>query len=322
MTYRSHTTFAWLLVKVFCFAVTLIGSPVGQELPATPSSSRQSMGDAWWTGPLLANSANTLPRGHFLLEPYIYDVIGTHNHAFGSRAYIEYGLIDRLTVGMIPIIGYNKISHGTSSSGIQVGDVSLLAQYRITTFHEHKWVPTTAIQVQQSFPTGKYDELGTRPTDGLGAGSYATTLAINSQTFFWLPSGRILRMRFNVAETLPTRVDVKDVSVYGTGDGFRGRAEPGRSLLVNAAWEYSLTRQWVLALDGIYARNGNTAVRGTQNGSNVRLDSGSSWAFGFAPAIEYNMSPKVGMIFGARVIAPGHNTSFTIAPVMAINIYH
>ena len=85
------------------------------------------MQDAWWTGPLLANSANTLPRGHFLVEPYVYDVIGPHNHAFGSRAYIEYGLIDRLTVGMIPIVGYNKVDNGTSSSGIQFGDVSLLA---------------------------------------------------------------------------------------------------------------------------------------------------------------------------------------------------
>lgn len=322
MTGRRRKTFVRESVQALCLAATLIGLAVGQEPPATPSTSRQSMQDAWWTGPLLANSANTLPRGHFLVEPYIYDVIEPHTHAFGSRAYIEYGLIDRLTVGMIPIIGYNKVGNGTSSSGIQVGDVSLLAQYRLTTFREHRWVPTTAIQVQQSFPTGKYDQLGTRLSNGLGAGSYATTLAINSQTFFWLPNGRILRTRFNVSETVPSHAEVKDVSVYGTTDGFRGRAEPGRYLLVNAAWEYSMTRQWVLALDGIYEHSGNTMVRGTQNASNVRLDNGSSWAYGFAPAVEYNMSPNVGVIFGARVITPGHNSSFSVAPVMAINIFH
>ena len=322
MTGRRPGIFVRQLVQALCLVGSLIGLAVGQELPAAPSSSRQSMQDAWWTGPLLANSANTLPHGHFLVEPYIYDVIGPHTHAFGSRAYVEYGLIDRLTVGMIPIVGYNKVGNGTSSSGIQVGDVSLLAQYRLTTFREHWWLPTTAIQVQQSFPTGKYDQLGTRPSDGLGTGSYATTLAINSQTFFWLPNGRILRMRFNIADTLPRPADVKDVSVYGTTNGFNGRAEPGRYLLVNAAWEYSVTREWVLALDGIYQHSGNTIVRGAQNGSDVRLDSGSSWSYGFAPAVEYNMSPKVGVIFGARIIAPGHNSSFTVAPVMAINLFH
>lgn len=279
------------------------------------------MQDAWWTGPLLANSANTLPRGHFLVEPYVYDVIGPHTHAFGSRAYVEYGVMDRLTVGLIPIVGYNKVGNGASSSGIQVGDISLLAQYRLTTFREHSWVPTTAIQIQQAFPTGKYDQLGNRPSNGLGAGSYATTLALNSQTYFWLPNGRILRMRFNVAETLSSGVDVKDISVYGTMTGFRGHAEPGKYLFIDAAWEYSMTRRWVLALDGIYSHSGNTIVRGAQHGSSMRLDSGSSWSYGFAPAVEYNLSPKIGLIGGARVIVPGQNASFTVAPVIAINIF-
>ena len=42
---------------------------------AEDTASRQSMDDAWWTGPLLAASASSLPRGHFLVEPYLYDII-------------------------------------------------------------------------------------------------------------------------------------------------------------------------------------------------------------------------------------------------------
>lgn len=291
---------------------------------SSPSSSaeRQSLQDAWWTGPLLANSANTLPRGHFLVEPYIYDVISPHTHSFGSRAYVEYGLVNRFTVGLIPIVGYNKVGNGPSSSGMQLGDVSLLAQYRLTQFREHHWVPTTAIQVQQAFPTGRYDRLGTRPSDGLGLGVYTTTVALNSQTYFWLPNGRILRMRLNVAGSFSSNADVKDVSVYGTSNGFRGQAKPGKSLFLDAAWEYSVTRSWVLALDAIYQHNASTTVIGTQNAMKVRLDSGSSWSYGFAPALEYNISPNVGVIFGARVVVPGHNASFTVAPVMAINFVH
>jgi hypothetical protein len=310
----------WRPIHAAAIAVMIAGMASAQQASPAPSSAeRQSMQDAWWTGPLLANSAATLPRGHFLVEPYIYDVIGPHSHAFGSRAYVEYGLADRFTVGVIPIVGYNKIGNGTSSSGMKVGDITLLGQCRLTQFHEHGWVPTTAIQVQQAFPSGKYDRLGTRPSDGLGAGAYTTTVAFNTQTYFWLPNGRILRMRFDVSQSFSSHADVTDASVYGTSNGFRGRAEPGKSLFIDAAWEYSMTRQWVLALDAIYEHSGNTSVIGTQNARSLRLDSGSSWAYGFAPAVEYNISPKVGVILGARVITPGHNSSFTVAPVLAVN---
>jgi Putative MetA-pathway of phenol degradation len=319
---RRFATFCLLSIQAIGIVVTIVGLATAQQESSAQSVQRQSLQDAWWTGPLLANSANTLPRGHFLVEPYIYDVIAPHSHAMGSRAYLEYGLADRFTVGAIPIVGYNKVDNGLSSSGMRFGDISLLAQYRLTTFREHRWVPTTAIQVQQAFPSGKYDRLGARPSDGLGAGAYTTSVALNSQNYFWLPNGRILRMRLDVAESFSNEVDVKDVSVYGTTNGFRGHAQPGKSLFVDAAGEYSVSKNWVLALDVIYQHTGDTPVIGTQNAKSVRLDSGSSRAIGFAPAVEYNVSPRIGVIAGVRVIAPGHNSSGSVAPVMAINIVH
>ena len=63
--------------------------------PAT-GGDRQSPDDAWWTGPLLAPNASTLPRGHFLIEPYLYDVIGAHSNGFGSLTYINYGLVKQI----------------------------------------------------------------------------------------------------------------------------------------------------------------------------------------------------------------------------------
>ena len=41
---------------------------------ALADDERQSLSDAWWTGPLVANSAGALPQGHVLIEPYLYDV--------------------------------------------------------------------------------------------------------------------------------------------------------------------------------------------------------------------------------------------------------
>jgi hypothetical protein len=314
---------AWLLVSG-------AGAEAQQEASQPSSVVRQPLDDAWWTGPMLAPSAATLPRGHFLIEPYLYDVIAVHSNGFGSLTYVNYGLLDIVTVGLIPTAGFNKLSRGPSGSGVGLGDLTLQTQYRLTKFHEGSWIPTTSVAVQETLPTGKYDRLGDRPSDGLGSGAHTTTLALYSQTYFWLPNERILRMRFNVSQGLSNNVNVEDVSVYGTEAGFRGHAKPGASFFVDASWEYSLTRRWVLALDTTYRHNGNTRATGyntldanrVRNPSGLQLDSGSSEAFGFAPAIEYSWKPNLGMLVGARIIPAAHNTHASITPAIAINFVH
>jgi hypothetical protein len=296
-----------------------------QQTSRPSSSDRQQLGEAWWTGPMLANNASTLPRGHFLAEPYLYDEISPHTNGLGSLTYLEYGLANRFTVGLIPTFGYNKSSDGASSSGVGLGDVTVLAQYRLTQFREHHLLPTISFMVQETFPSGKYDQLGARPSNGLGAGAYTTTLAVNSQTYFWMPNGRILRMRLNATQSLSTYADVAGVSVYGTPSGFQGHAKPGPSTFVDAAWEYSLTRNWVLALDATYRHTENTRITGydpAQSPPNIQLNSGSSDAIGFAPALEYNWKPTIGVLVGTRIIALGHNTPTTITPAVAINYVH
>ncbi|MBV8306567.1 MAG: transporter, partial [Gammaproteobacteria bacterium] len=39
--------------------------------PAAAQEVQQSRQDAWWTGPMLAPNAATLPQGHALIEPYL-----------------------------------------------------------------------------------------------------------------------------------------------------------------------------------------------------------------------------------------------------------
>ena len=287
---------------------------------------RQSLDDAWWTGPMLANSAETLPRGHMLIEPYVYDVSSKGVDSFGSRAYVLYGLTDRLTVGLIPIVGYNRVSGGPDSSGIGLGDQILQAQFRLTRFHEGSWLPTLSIQLQEAVPTGRYDRL-TRLSDGMGQGAWATTLGLNAQSYFWMPNGRILRVRLNLTRTFASHADVDGTSVYGTGPDFHGRATPGAAYYMDTSFEYSLTRRWVLALDVIYSHNDATQVTGHDDapglpGVPVHTTSGSSDAFGYAPAVEYNFSPNLGVLLGVRVITGGHNTQRSITPAIAVNFVH
>lgn len=322
-----------MIAAAACMAGCLLqhGVAIAQSVPVVPPAViKQSMEDAWWTGPMLANSAETLPPGHVLIEPYVYDVTAPRSDGFGSRAYMLYGLVDRLTVGLIPILGYNRVSGGPDSSGLGMGDLTLQAQYRLTEFHEGSWLPTIAIQLQETLPVGKYDRLGKRPADGLGGGVYSMTWGINTQSYFWLPNGRILRMRFNLSQSFSNGADITGVSVYGTGPGFHGRARPGTTFLADAAWEYSLTRRWVLAFDVTYSHARNTRVVGSDDmdstglpaAIDVRRDSGASSAFGFAPAIEYSWTPNLGVLFGMRVITGGHNSVGTVTPALAVNYVH
>ncbi len=297
---------------------------------------RQSLDDAWWTGPIVAAGAATLPEGHALIEPYVYDVItrgrydsdGNYRstdtvHSYGSLTYLLYGVTDGFTAGVIPTFGFNDVSNGTDSSGVGVGDVTLQAQWRLSQFREGRRVPTSSLVLQQTLPTGKYDRLGTRPSDGLGAGAYTTSLAVHSQYYLWMPNGRILRTRLNVAYALSDSVDVADTSVYGTSEGFRGRADPGDTFSLYSAWEYSVTRNWVLALDAFYQHDASTRIRGDEReGVPFERDSGSAWRFGLAPAIEYNFNSRVGVIVGARWFAAGRNTSASVTPVAAINMVY
>src|ERR1700751_1106606 len=176
--------------KALAMLALLFGLMGTQVASAQNSSDRQSLDDAWWTGPMLAPSAATLPQGHFLIEPYLYDVIqqgqfdrdgkrrgAAESNDFGSLTYFNYGLADKLTIGVIPTFGYNRASEGPRSSGVEMGDITVQAQYRLTKFHEGGWVPTTSFAVQESFPSGRYDRLGNRASDGLGRGAYTNKFA-------------------------------------------------------------------------------------------------------------------------------------------------
>jgi hypothetical protein len=314
-------TFLWTAAVIFQTAAAA-------ETASEPAE-RQALDDAWWTGPLLAAGATPLPRGRWLIEPYLFDVKtsarydadGTRRDTatsdfIGSQSYVLYGVTDRFTAGLIPRFGFTDVDGAPDSSGIRVGDLTVQLQYGLTRFREGSRVPTTSLVLQQTLPTGKHDRLGDRLSDGNGAGAHTTSLALHSQSYFWMPNGRILRARLNLGYAFSNEPSVEDESVYGTPRGFRGHAAPGDAVSINAAAEYSVTRNWVLAFDAYYQHDEPTRVRG--NG--LDASSGSSWHLALAPAVEYNLSATVGVIVGARWIAAGRNASASITPAIALNM--
>jgi hypothetical protein len=114
----------------------------------------------------------------------------------------------------------------------------------------------------ETLPTGRYDRLDGHPNDGFGSGVHTTTLSVYTQHYFWMPNGRVLRTRLDLSYAFSDTAHLEDTSVYGTTSGFRGTAQPGDSFVADLAFEYSVTRNWVLALDIAHSQSANTHVRG------------------------------------------------------------
>jgi len=328
-----------LRAAVSC-AIGIGASAVAGATSASATAPPETLDQAWWTGPLLAPNAATLPQGHWLVEPYVYDLMtygrfdrdGTLKsagaaHAIGSQSYIEYGLVDRLTLGLIPRFGLHESSAGQDSSGLTVGDITLQGAFGLTQFRPGSWIPATSLVIGETVPTGKYDRLDGRTDGALGSGAYSTTVSLYSQTYLWMPNGRILRTRLDLSYEVSRWASVHGISVYGTSSGFNGRAHPGQSFVGDLAFEYSVTQRWVLATDFWWEHDGNTRLEGRYGPAvssalppYLVQDFGSDDLLYFAPAVEYNWSARMGVIAGARIAAAGRNVGATATPVAAINM--
>ena len=271
--------------------------------------------DARWTGPLLASTAETLPKGHFYTEPYFFDGISGGEHHPGTSGFYQYGLTDDWTVGMQPFFSLGTQRYNRE---VAVSDFKLLSQVRLSHFTPKHRVPSVALVTNLVIPTGKDDHLRALKR-GHGSGSFAPEIGVNAQQYFLLANGRLLRARINLLHDFPLRTRVTGRSVYGTGAGFRGHARPGAKTTAILGAEYSLRNEWVLAFDVEGDHWGKTRVNGRDaSGLPANSSSPKSWNVGFAPAVEYNWSARAGAIFGVWIVPKGHNTDSSITPALAI----
>jgi hypothetical protein len=317
-------------------AAILAAGPMSAAAAADPGTAWESLGDAWWTGSLLAKSVTTLPAGRFYMEPSLDDGIPytrfdsegekhdvTHENQLGLAIPVEYGVTSRMTVSATLWFGYDWIDQGQSSAGVGAGDPSVQIQYQLTQYQPGSWIPVFAVDLQETLPMGRYDRLD-RQADGFGSGANTTTVAACSQTFFWMPNGRIVRARLDLIYAVSQRVWVEGQSVYGTPDDFRGHAAPGDSASADLAFEYSATSNWVVAWDFWLERDANGRVAGNyaQPGGES-LDflsvSGTGRELIVAPALEYNWSRRLGIILGGRMTVAGRNESGFVMPVVALS---
>jgi hypothetical protein len=106
---------------------------------------------------------------------------------------------------------------------------------------------------------------------------------------------------------------VHGFNTYGGGFGTQGRVLPGNILQAIVSFEFTLSQNWVFAIDNVYTHTNATHFYGvlgtTAEGVSASVGGPSSEQFSFAPAIEYNFSANLGIAAGCWFTAWGRNST-------------
>ena len=304
-------------------------------LPAWPVAAQVggvALKSQWFTGSLEAPSPALSQTGLLAVEPYLiytddkglYDDQG-HYHATSDNldqsqllVVLKYGLTDRLSVEALPSVTYASQNH-TDATGI--GDLPVELEYRLIDQNNKTGAPSMTAELGVSLPTGGYDHLHTA-VDGFGSGAYMMKEGLLFQSLFETSGNHPVRIRGYVAAYQPlSRVNLGDISTYGTDQGFHGHVLPGNSAVIGIGAGYAFTQRWVAAIDIVETYADGFKLNGTDSdGGLVASRSPYSNSLGLAPAIEYNWSGTMGVIAGVEFSASGHNAPAYVAPQIALSM--
>jgi len=282
----------------------------------------------WFTGPLFTPSARVVPAEHFNIEPYCTWVVNTgaydndgkvvsapRYNQITSQLVCKVGLIDRVDFSLNAQSSYNWLGN-LSATGFR--DLSVGFDFQL--IEDSKDGMPLRLAVYEIFPTGRYENLKPRllGVDSIGSGSYATHLGLSTSRLFHFEDNRYLNARCTVLTILYAPASVHGLNSYGGDPTTHGTIHPGFNYAVLLGAEYTLTDNWVLALDIINGWSSKSTFKGDTIFP-VGLRAGSN--FSVAPAIEYNWSKTIGVIVGGWCSFAGCNSPQFVGCSGAINVY-
>jgi hypothetical protein len=287
--------------------------------------------DQWFTGSLEAPSPALPKAGILAVEPYAIYTNNTGAYGDGWRHYavqndvdsvesltvLKYALTGRLSVEALPSFAHAWDGQSAFSG---LGDLPTELEYRFNDENNKTGAPSVTAALGLSFPTGQYERLRT-PLDGLGSGAYTLKEGLLFQSLFATQNNHPVRVRvYGAAFEALQNVSLQDISVYGTGSGFRGHVSPGVSEELGIGAGYGLDQRWVLAFDLVGNHAAGFDLHGTEAGSFTQVSGATSSSVSVAPAVEYNWSGSIGVIAGLEFSVAGRNTPSYVAPQVALSM--
>lgn len=306
--------------------------------------------EPWFTGTLLCPSGYVVPKGYMNIEPYVFftDTFGHYNGHWKPKSMPRFwsvnpyfpmwiGLTEKLDLQTSPQFYWNETQ---GHSATRFGDWPVTLNIQLIEEKEKKWWPAMKLVLREVFPTGKYQKLNPKKlgTDATGYGAFTTSVGLAFSKLFHFQKAHYLNTRCFINYSIPSRVHVKGFNTYGGGFGTNGYVYPGYFITAIAGAEYSLTQNWVLAIDifniytnktrfkGVKGTGGSAGnplegfQTGTTSGTAI-IGAPSSDTLSLAPAIEYNFSEWTGIIGGCWFSIAGRNTGQFVGGVLAVNFY-
>lgn len=286
----------------------------------------------WFTGPLLGPSANTVPEGHIVVEPYIYfsAFTGSYNsnwqtvshpnfYSLVSQTFIMTGVNPYMEFRITPEVFYQS-TQGVHST--EIGDLPIAFGWQLLSDTLTGWIPSVKFSLRISYPVGKYQRLDPKKlgTDGVGTGSWAPTISLASSKLFALPKGYFLSLRAYAGYSFANATSINGLSVYGGTFDTKGTIYPGNTFISSVSMELTLSKHWVFSSDIQYIHHNKTKFFGNP-GTLANVGSPASEQLSIAPAIEYNWNLNIGVIAGAWLSIAGKSTSCFRSGMAAINLY-
>src|SRR5262249_30558080 len=153
-------------------------------------------------------------------------------------------------------------------------DVALTLGYQVLKETlDNPWIPDLRVTIAEAFPTGRFENLNPalNGTDALGAGSFQTSLGATFQKLWHLAGVHFLRGRLNFTYAIPARVNLHGFNAYGGAADTDGTIRLGNRFSTDLAFEYSLTRSWVPAIDFLFAANRKNTFSGSVGTTSLGL---------------------------------------------------
>ncbi len=319
-----------MYIKKSFFALLLVSYLPSCVFGDTPEEFK-----GWFTGPLIASSGHTMTAGMIDWEPYLFV---TSDFGFYDNARRVQSVPDTITVNPLLSLtmGLNSFmdvqltlqmlyNHKSGRNAFRVGDSTINLGFQLLEDRLGTIIPDLRFTLNCTFPSGQYQNLDTSKNgvDSSGSGSYAPGVSTNFQKLFRVGSQRFLRTRLSFTYTYQAPVDVRGFNTYGGGFLTKGKVYPGSVYTTVFAFEYTLTKNWVLAMDTQYLYgnktrfSGNPGINPDRTVASVGKGSTDQWSL--APAIEYNFNGNLGIITGVWFSVSGHNAEEFISGVIAVN---
>jgi hypothetical protein len=287
--------------------------------------SQTAFASPWMTGPLLAPSGKTIAKGHYNVEPYAFytEYPGGFKN-FEIVPIFSMGLTDSIDFQTSIPFDHNWVKN---ASGSGLGDYTVGMGFQIFKENEKTWQPNLRFVIQEVLPAGDFEnfdplDLGTTQT---GGGAYKTVLGLNFQKLFTLENERYLRTRLNFVGAYSTEVDITGSSTFGGVTETSGTIKPGLSYSIDLAFEYTLTQNWVPALDILFSGSTSTSFEGnpgfTPDGTLVGVGGKGGNSLSLAPAIEYNFSANLGVIAGVWFSVATPKGADFVTGAIAVDLY-